>query len=75
MSFTINYKGTDSRGINYIYACPSCGHEQHECHGAQESPTVSCQSCETIINKKPACPSLDADHHESMLSHNIGWEQ
>ena len=75
MTIKINYKGTSSRGINYIYRCGRCGEEQAVTHPAIEEPIVACKSCDCECNKKPAAPALDADHHDSMRSHNIGWEQ
>ena len=71
--FKINYKGTNCRGINYIYKCPGCQWEQDENHAAAATPEVTCGSCHGITVKKPMAPAFDADHHESMMSHNLGW--
>ena len=43
-------------------------------HPAAEEPTVDCHECDGICIKKPTIPALDADHHTSMKSHNIGWD-
>ncbi len=74
MSFTINYKGTACRGTLFLYKCPVCTHEQEEVHAAVLSPQVQCIECCKVMHKKLIAPALDADLHESMLSHNIGGE-
>jgi hypothetical protein len=75
MAFTINYKGTSCRGTLFIYLCGKCGHEQESVHPAREEPMVVCEKCCYAMNKKPVVFSLDADHHDSMRSHNIGWDE
>jgi len=82
MSFSINYKGTSCRGTTFLYVCTTCQHEHEEQHAASEEPTVMCEAspekgkarCEGICVKKPTVPALDADHHDSMRSYNIGWD-
>jgi len=77
MDFTINYKGTNCRGTLYMYWCPRCEQEQEETHAAVESPTIVCSECggSYHMHRKPVATSLDADHHDSMKSHNIGWDE
>lgn len=76
MSFNINYKGTSCRGTTFLYTCTTCAREHEEMHPASQEPTVDCHDleCGGICIKKPTVPALDADHHDSMLSHNIGWD-
>lgn len=71
--FKINYKGTSCRGTVFLYRC-DCGHEQHEQHPAESTPCVHCAVCNLLMNKKPVAPAFDADHHDSMRSHNLGWD-
>lgn len=70
----VNYKGTACRGTAFIYICSICQWEQKETHPAKDEPRILCPNCNTTMQKKPTVPSLDADHHDSMLSHNIGWD-
>lgn len=76
MSFIINYKGTSCRGTMFRYICTTCHNEHTESHPAAEEPTVECHdlACDGICVKKPTLVSLDADHHDSMRSYNLGWE-
>ncbi len=74
MSFKINYKGTSCRGTLFDYTCNNCGHEQQATHPASEDPVVCCDECCATMNKRPTAPSFDADHHDSMMSHNLGWD-
>ena len=74
MTFKINYKGTDCRGIKYTYICQGCGHEHDERHTASANPLIDCPECFGAMNKKPTAPAFDADHHDSMKSWNLGWE-
>lgn len=71
--FKITYKGTDCRGTSFIYVCPVCGHEQNERHPAKDNPGIHCNKCQHFMDKKITAPALDADFHDGMLSHNIGW--
>lgn len=73
MSFKINYKGTNCRGTLFEYVC-DCGESKEVTHPAAENPCVHCDECNLLMNKKPTVPALDADHHDSMRSHNIGWD-
>jgi len=77
MSFTINYKGTNCRGIAFDYLCPDCGAMHQVTHTAEEEPKVEClmAKCSGQCHKKPTAPAFDADHHDSMKSHNIGWDE
>lgn len=75
MSFNINYKGTSCRGTLFLYKCNACTNTQEETHPAADEPVIQCSACGTDCTKKPTVPSLDADHHDSMLSHNIGWDE
>ena len=74
MSFKINYKGTNCRGTTFLYVCGKCGHEHEEVHTAEAEPLVTCPECSYSMNKKPTVPAFDADHHDSMKYHNLGWE-
>jgi peptide subunit release factor 1 (eRF1) len=74
MAIKINYKGTSSRGTNYLYRCPVCHHEQEENHPAAETPTIRCNKCQHCMNKKPTTLNLDAELHENGKSYNIGWD-
>jgi hypothetical protein len=73
--FKINYKGTDCRGTLFLYICPSCAWEQEVTHPASKEHHEKCPSCQSFeLVKKPTAPALDADYHDSCLSHNIGWD-
>lgn len=74
MAIKINYKGTNCRGTLFLYKCAVCTHEQEATHPASEEPVVRCDKCGHCMDKKPTVPALDADHHDSMRSHNIGWD-
>lgn len=74
MAIKVNYKGTSCRGTLFTYKCPVCCHEQDVSHPASEEPLVRCDKCNHCMNKKPTVPALDADHHDSMKSHNLGWD-
>lgn len=72
--FKINYKGTSCRGTTYDYLCARCNHIQQEVHAAAEEPVITCAECSYSMHKKPGAPAFDADHHDSMKSHNLGWD-
>ena len=72
MSFKINYKGTNCRGTTFKYVCNFCVWEQEEMHAASEEPAIECKCCGRSMSKKITSPAFDADHHESMKSHNLG---
>lgn len=74
MAIKVNFKGTSSRGTNYLYYCSVCWHEQEENHPAAETPVVCCAECGHCMNKKPTALNLDAELHENSKSHNIGWD-
>ena len=74
MTFKINYKGTSCRGTEFLYVC-ACANEQKSTHPAAEEPSVTCTSCGGIMKKKLTVTSLDADHHDSMRFHNLGWSE
>ena len=74
MSFKINYKGTDSRGVNYLYRCPVCCHEQEATHPASKNPPVRCDKCGHCMDKKPTAVNPGADLGANGKSHNIGWD-
>lgn len=74
MSFKINYKGTSCRGTLFAYVCAGCEHEQQVTHPAEEDREVTCPECCSTMHKKPTAPAFDADHHDSMKSHNLGWD-
>lgn len=75
MTFRINYKGTSCRGTTFLYFCGKCGHEHEVVHPAREEPMVICEACHYTMNKKPTTVNMDADHHDSMKYHNLGWEE
>lgn len=78
MTFKINYTGDSSRGVIYDYKCSTCGEEHQEIHGMMEEPKIKCsvKKCKGICYKVILkAPSLDADHHDSMRSYNIGWDE
>ncbi len=75
MSFIINYKGTSCRGTTFLYFCKACSHEQEEQHPAADAPKILCAECSCVMVKKPTVTSLDAEHHDSMLSRNLGWDE
>lgn len=76
MGFKINYKGTACRGTTFLYICPVCAWEQEEVHPASEEPEIQCSGCQSsILQKKPTAVNMDADHHDSMKFHNLGWDE
>lgn len=75
MSFKINYKGTNCRGTTFDYKCGKCDNIQQAVHAAAYDPIVVCEQCDSKCHKITlTAPALDADLHDSMLSHNIGWD-
>jgi DNA-directed RNA polymerase subunit RPC12/RpoP len=74
MTLKINYKGTDCRGIDYLYYCDKCKHEQEENHAASKKPTILCSECNYTMHIKPTAVHLDADFHDNSKSHNLGWD-
>ena len=75
MTFKINYKGTSCRGTMFLYQCGKCNHCEHVTHPASEDPMVVCPHCQYTMAKKPTAPAFDADMHDDMKSHNIGWDR
>ena len=74
MSFKINYKGTNCRGIRYEYKC-TCGATKKVNMTASDESRVHCNECHsTMYRIITSAPSLDADLHDSMLTRNIGWD-
>lgn len=73
--FKINYKGTSCRGTTFLYICGKCNHEQEAVHSAEEDAIVACSKCQYRMHKKPTAVNMDADHHDSMKYHNLGWEE
>jgi len=75
MAFKINYKGTSSQGTTYDYRCTKCSHDQRVQHPMQSVNITACEKCGFPCKKVIlSAPSLDADHHDSMRFHNLGWE-
>jgi|LGOV01.1.fsa_nt_gb DNA-directed RNA polymerase subunit RPC12/RpoP len=70
----INYKGAPSQiGVLYTYICGACEEERDTRHGMQEQPEIIC-TCGEAMHRKPAAPAFDADLHDSMKTHNLGWD-
>lgn len=74
--FKINYKGTSCQGTTYDYKCTECGMLHQEQHPAKDTPKIHCLGahCDGECKKVITTFALDADHHDSMRSYNIGWE-
>lgn len=75
MAFKINYTGANT-GINYTYRCNDCEKDVEVRHSASSDEPVLCADCLAPMHKVIlTAPSLDGDHHQSMMSWNIGWDE
>jgi hypothetical protein len=75
MSFKINYKGA-KLVKPYDYFCKECGHTcviNHTCRDIMSEPCPDCEDG-VLVRHITKVPALDADHHESMRTRNLGWD-
>ena len=73
----IRFKGGCDLEQNFEYICLTC--KEHTAIQHKRSDPMKgrgCPQCEGTLSRyhdKPPC--IDADYHEGMLAHNIGWDE
>jgi len=77
IGFTTNFKGGCTISVDFEYVCLDCG--EHEIVHHKRSDTMAgreCTNCSGLLARyhdKP--PMMDADYHDSQLTHNLGWDE
>jgi DNA-directed RNA polymerase subunit RPC12/RpoP len=72
----INFKGACNIKVPFEYVCLTCReHEVIEHTRKEDMANRKCSACGNLMARHiDGAPSLDADYHESQLTHNLGWD-
>lgn len=77
VGYNVRFKGGCTIAVNFEYVCLTC--DEHTVIMHRRSDPMKgrqCTKCQGELSRyhdKP--PMMDADYHDSQLTHNLGWDE
>lgn len=75
--YNVRFKGGCNINVTFEYICLSCnGHTELFHKRSDDMRGRECPTCKgQLARYHDTAPMLDADYHESQLTHNLGWDE